>query len=126
MQRCSMRFGARFILLIVGFTSTAHLFASTNAVEAGGVPVVLSPQEREWITRHPVMRVGVLSNWAPFSYARPDGHLSGIDIDLLNLISQRTGLKFEFITYKSWEDLVANWDHLDMTSSISKTRLRAQ
>ena len=104
------------------FVPNAYLFASTNA--AGSV--TLSPEERQWITRHPVLRVGILTNWAPFSYVRPDGSVSGIDIDLLNLISQRTGLKFELIPHKGWEELVTDWDKLDLISSISKTPFREQ
>jgi two-component system sensor histidine kinase EvgS len=114
----------RAIGLVLGLVSSAHLFASTNAIE--GVPVTLSPQEREWIARHPAMRVGVVTNWAPFSYVGRDGNLSGIDIDLLNLISQRTGLRFELIPYESWDAVAANWDHFDMVSSVSKTPLREQ
>ncbi|MGZ4986446.1 MAG: sensor histidine kinase [Limisphaerales bacterium] len=113
------------MLMIVGlFASTAHLFASTNAVEAGRV--ALSPEEREWITRHPVMRAGVLTNLAPFSYVLPDGNLSGINIDILNLISQRTGLRFDLIPQKSGEELLANWDQLDVVCSIAKSPLVEQ
>jgi signal transduction histidine kinase len=111
--------------MFVGFLlSNAHLLASTSAVEAGRV--TLSPEEREWITEHPVMRVGVLTNWAPFSYLDPDGSLSGIDVDLLNLISRRTGLGFEQIPQQSWEALATNWDNLDMVCSVGKSPLREQ
>src|SRR6478672_13831265 len=109
MQRCSMRLGVGSILLIVWFTSTAQLFAATNAVEAPRVPVVLSPEQREWISQQQVMRVGVLTNLAPFSYVLPDGNLGGIDIEILNLISQRTGLRFELIPQGSGEELLANF-----------------
>jgi signal transduction histidine kinase len=111
--------------MIVGlFASNAHLLAVTNAIE--GHPVTLSPAEREWITRHPVMRVGALTNWAPFSYVDPDGNLSGINIDLLKLISQRTGLRFEQVPQKSVEELLANWDQLDMVCSVGHSSLREQ
>ncbi|MGZ5505135.1 MAG: ATP-binding protein [Limisphaerales bacterium] len=113
------------MLMIVGlFASTAHLFASINAV--AGTPVVLSPQERDWITRHPVLRVGVLTNWAPFSYVGPDGNPSGIDIDILELTSNRTGLKFKLTPYKSWEDLVEHSNEIDMVCSTERSPLREQ
>jgi signal transduction histidine kinase len=118
-----MGWGVRLMLVFAGFfVSNAHLPASTNAVETGGV--TLSPEEREWITGHPVMRVGAMTNWAPFCYVDQDGNLSGIDIDLLKLIWRRTGLKFELIPYKSWEALAANWDNLDMVCSVGKSPLR--
>src|SRR5215468_2723949 len=120
-----MGWGVRLMLMTVGLSvSNAHLFASTNALEAGRV--TLSPEEREWITRHPVMRVGGVTDLAPFSYVLPDGNLSGINIDILNLISQRTGLKFELIPQKSSDELEANWDELDVICSIAQTSLRKQ
>jgi signal transduction histidine kinase len=121
----AMSSGVRLMPIIAGFIlSNARLLASTNAVEGG--PITLSPEEREWITRHPVMRVGALTNWAPFSYLDPAGSLSGIDIDLLNIISRRTGLRFEQIPYGSWEALVTNWDQLDVVCSVGKSPLREQ
>ncbi len=122
-----MRLGVRVILLTAGlFATTAHLFAATNVAEARGVPVTLSLEERECIARHPVMRVGVLTNLAPFSYVLPDGKLSGINNDILDLISQRTGLRFELIPYKSAEDLEANREHWDIACGIAKSPERAQ
>jgi signal transduction histidine kinase len=107
------------------FASKPDLVASTNAMEAGH-HVILSPEERDWIAEHPVLRVGVLTNWAPFSYLRPDGKLKGIDLDILNLISQRTGLKFELKPQESWEGLVANREQLDLACSSIRTPLREQ
>ena len=125
MQRCAMSWGVRLMLMFVGvFTRDGHLLASTNA--ADGVPVTLSAQEREWIRQHPVMRVGALTNWAPFSYVDQNGNLSGIDIDLLNLISRRTGLRFEQILQESWEALATNWDNLDLACSVGHSPLREQ
>lgn len=42
--------------------------------------------------------VGVVDNSAPlFYYDKDDGKYAGITIDILNLISERTGLKFEYV-----------------------------
>ncbi|MGZ4971813.1 MAG: ATP-binding protein, partial [Limisphaerales bacterium] len=73
-----------------------------------------------------VMRAGVLTNLAPFSYVLPDGNLSGINIDILNLISQRTGLRFEPIPQESAEEMLANWVQLDVVCSIAKSPLVEQ
>jgi signal transduction histidine kinase len=111
------------MLMIVGlFASNLYLFGSTNALETARVD--LSPEERQWITRHPEMRVGMEMDWAPFSYVDPDGNQDGISIDILKLISQRTGLRFELLPRKSWEELVANRDQIDMVCNIAQSPLR--
>lgn len=123
MQHCLIRSGLRLMLMIVGLLApNAYLFASTNATE--GIPVTLSPQEGEWIARHPELRAGIVTNWAPYSYIGADGKLTGIDIDVLNLISQRTGLTFEVIPHESFDSLVPNWGHLDIIPSVVQTPLR--
>jgi len=33
--------------------------------------------------------------WPPFRMLKEDGHLQGLDIDLLNELSRRTGMRFE-------------------------------
>ncbi len=120
-----MKLGARHVLLIVGLVvANARLFASTNTAEESRVQ--LSPQEHVWIAMHPVLRVGCLTTWAPFSYVREDGSLTGIDIDLLEIISQRTGLRFELIRQTSWENLVTNLDKVDMVCSTAQSPLREQ
>src|SRR6476659_9481716 len=92
----------RLILMIIGLlVSDLRSSAATNAAETSRI--ALSPEERDWIQQHPVLRVGVVTNWAPFTYVLPNGKLSGIDIDFLNLISQRTGLRFDLTGYESWE-----------------------
>ena len=115
------------MLIVVGLLmSSAHLFALADQIETRPVPVTLSAEERERISRHPVMRVGIPTDWAPFSYLGRDGKVSGIDIDILDLISQRTGLRFELLPKKSWLELATNWDQFDMVCSVGQSPLREQ
>ncbi|HYQ21985.1 ATP-binding protein [Stenotrophomonas sp.] len=64
--------------------------------------VQLTPAEREWIAAHPVIRVTSDAQLAPLEYLR-DGHLSGLSAEYLALISERTGLNFEFTPSASWD-----------------------
>src|SRR5690349_5155311 len=95
-----------FVVLVIG----AQLCAQTNTAVRRGVPVQLTAEEREWIAKQAPLRVGILKSWPPFSYTLRDGTLTGIDVDIANLISQRTGLKFQLIPQTSWETFVSNWD----------------
>ncbi|MHA3738977.1 transporter substrate-binding domain-containing protein [Pseudomonas sp. Eth.TT006] len=57
----------------------------------------LSASEQDWLAQHPVMRVGVIEDFAPLSFFDAEGRFSGLSAQLLNLIAQRTGLGFEVI-----------------------------
>jgi two-component system sensor histidine kinase EvgS len=63
--------------------------------------VRLSASEQEWLEQHPVVRVGVIEDFAPLTFFDADGRFSGLSAQLLNLISQRTGLQFEVVRGRS-------------------------
>jgi len=55
----------------------------------------LTPQEEQWLRRHPVMQVAIDETAAPLSYFDGNGQFRGITADLLDLVRLRTGLRFE-------------------------------
>ncbi|KVN85874.1 histidine kinase [Burkholderia ubonensis] len=60
-----------------------------------GSKIALSDAEREWVARHPVVKYAALQNFSPFIMENEDGTATGLGVDLLNMIGQRTGLRFE-------------------------------
>ncbi|MBA4147265.1 MAG: transporter substrate-binding domain-containing protein [Verrucomicrobia bacterium] len=82
--------------------------------------IQLSEEQRKFITDHTPIRVGITPEWAPFSYFTPDGKGAGIDVDVLEIISQRTGLRFELIPgAPPWEEIwrMAKQGKVDLTTS---------
>lgn len=66
----------------------------------------LTEAEQEYIDNSKPIRVGVLGQQPPFQYlTENDKTLAGISIDLLKLISEKTGLQFEFIYVDNSEKL---------------------
>ena len=57
--------------------------------------IALTSEERAWLEQHHTVRVRV-SEQAPYMYSK-DGSPSGIIVDLLNVVSERTGVKFHFV-----------------------------
>ncbi|MDD1012645.1 transporter substrate-binding domain-containing protein [Pseudomonas rubra] len=57
----------------------------------------LSADERRWIDQHPVVRVLVNKYFAPLNFNDDQQQPRGITVDVLEQISLRTGLKFEFV-----------------------------
>ncbi len=54
----------------------------------------LSPMERSWITDHPLVTYAAIEDDYPWSYRAANGQPAGYSIELLNIISQNTGLHF--------------------------------
>lgn len=59
--------------------------------------VQLSASEQQWLDQHPVVRVGVIEDFAPLTFFDAAGRLSGLSAQLLSLISQRSGLNFQIV-----------------------------
>ena len=85
-----------------------------------GVQLDLAPDELRFIKEHPVVSLGSATSFDPFISRNKDGTYSGIDIDITNLISERTGLKFRF-TLGNWDNIVKRAENRELdglTSSL--------
>ena len=70
--------------------------------------IYLTEEEVQWIKNNPTVLVGGEMDWAPFDFVE-NGTYKGITNDYLNLISQKTGLKFKIITGLTWGELVESF-----------------
>jgi two-component system, NarL family, sensor histidine kinase EvgS len=58
--------------------------------------LLLTEQEVSWIQRHPVVRYVASLDLAPLIFRdRQTGKMAGFSVDLIDIISRRTGIKFE-------------------------------
>lgn len=69
--------------------------------------IALTGEERAWLAQHPHIRVGYDPAWPPFSFPDNQGRFSGIDADILALLSRRLGVKFEFMPSRDWSEAYA-------------------
>ncbi|AIR91707.1 transporter substrate-binding domain-containing protein [Pseudomonas cremoricolorata] len=58
-------------------------------------PLQLSVAEQRWLQANPRVKVLVDEQMLPLSFRDGDGQLRGLSLDVLELISQRSGLQFE-------------------------------
>lgn len=81
----------------------------------------LSTTEQLWLARHPTVRVSIDNSLLPFTYLDEQNRFRGLSADVLDNVSQRTGLKFEIKTAHSQEDQVAalNRGEADMLAAFS-------
>lgn len=70
----------------------------------------LTPTEKTFIANTPVLKVSNELDWAPVDFSI-SGAPYGYSIDTLTLISQMTGLRFEYINGFTWPELIKGFDN---------------
>ncbi|MCX4189616.1 response regulator [Methylophaga sp. OBS3] len=61
--------------------------------------------EQDWIAANPEVLVGNEPDWAPFQFVDNSENPAGISVDLLKLISEKTGLTFTYSEPASYAEL---------------------
>lgn len=116
---------------ISAITSTEHrnIRGAWVGVDApGDEPVAdraLTFEERSWLIRHPGLRVGVRTGWAPLEFRDEDG-LSGLVPDLLALVESQLGYRFERVPLEDWskaDEMLASGE-LDLVAAMPRTPRR--
>lgn len=90
--------------------------------------VTLTKQEEQLIEQDKAISIGFLKTLGPTEFVNEENEFTGINRDILNLISERTGLNFKFIGYDSWNQLYGSMlaGDIDMLSNITPTKSRRE
>lgn len=64
----------------------------------------LTAAEKEFVNDHPVLRVTAAPDWQPISFFDDRGQLVGITANLMNIISEKTGIQLTYVQAKSFND----------------------
>jgi diguanylate cyclase (GGDEF)-like protein len=85
--------------------------------------IILSEDEVTFLTTHDAINFGVVKDLSPVEFIDEQGEFSGINRDVINLIQDRTGIKFNFVTFDTWRELYqALLSHkVDMLGGITPT-----
>lgn len=113
----------RIYLLIYALLITVQATVALADTQA----VVLTDEELQWIEKNPVVRVGGEIDWPPFDFVDELGHYSGVCNEYIDLIAEKTGLRFEIVT-DSWSNLLSKLDagELDMLPAVYFTEERSR
>jgi signal transduction histidine kinase/FixJ family two-component response regulator len=57
--------------------------------------VDLSPEEKQWLVVHPVIRIGAETNYAPYEFQDSRGQFVGVVADYLDIIRYKLGTRFQ-------------------------------
>jgi diguanylate cyclase (GGDEF)-like protein/PAS domain S-box-containing protein len=104
--------------------STAKMLTNDSQARA----LILSSEERHWLSQHPQVRVGVDSNSPPYSFINEQGKPVGFAIDMLELIGKKTNIEFIIDDDMLWQEIVNNLEqkNIDLILTMVETPERAQ
>lgn len=99
-----------------------------GAIAAGAADLDLSADERAWLAAHPVIRVGVDRDFAPYEWIDPSGDYVGLAADYMRILEQKLGVRFEIIDDQPWAVVLdlARRGELEMLSCAVKTPERSE
>jgi ABC-type nitrate/sulfonate/bicarbonate transport system substrate-binding protein len=98
-------------------------------IYTGKAQIKLNAQEQQWLKQHPVIRLGIDKNFAPYERLTEQGEYAGIAADYIKILEQRLNVRFEIVKDKnSWHEVLkaAKNGEIDMLSCLVKTPERTQ
>jgi HD-GYP domain-containing protein (c-di-GMP phosphodiesterase class II) len=87
--------------------------------------ISFTQEEEAYLKKHQTLLVSNETDWAPFDFEEA-GEPKGFSIDLLRLLSEKSGLKLQFVNGHQWSELMDMFKEreLDIIHSLSKTKER--
>ena len=84
--------------------------------------IPLTVAQKALIARTPALKVSNETDWAPIDFSI-SGQPKGYSIDILSIISQMTGLNFEYTNGFTWQELIESFDNnnIDLLQPLLKT-----
>ncbi|WP_299182671.1 EAL domain-containing protein [uncultured Neptuniibacter sp.] len=104
-----LEFSNRYVIPLALWAACLFLSVFSPSVSADKTTrttISFTPEEQAFLETNPIILVGAEQDWAPVDYT-VDGKHIGLSSDYLKLISERTGLKFSYITGWTWEELLS-------------------
>jgi PAS domain S-box-containing protein len=69
-------------------------------------PIHLTAHEKQWLSEHPVIRIAPDPYFPPIESIDNHGEYSGIAADFMQLVQKETGINFQVIHCKSWDEVL--------------------
>jgi len=102
---------------------TDYIFSPKNKTKK----LVLTSKERDFINKHPIIKVGNDKFWPPFDFYE-NSQAKGFNVDYLKEIATLTGFEFEFVQDKNWNTLLNRFidRDIDMLTALEPTPSRKE
>lgn len=111
-----------FFLFFFFFSATVFALDKLDST-----PFVLTQNEKNWIETHPIIKVGMDKDYAPYEWLENDEY-KGLAVDYMKRIEKIVGIEFQIVKNKSWNEIInmAKNGELDMITSIVQTPERSK
>ena len=85
----------------------------------------LSDEEKEFIKKHPKIKVHNEKSWAPYNFYEKN-RARGLSIDYMTLLANKAGIELEFISGPTWNEFInkIKAKDLDVMLNIAKSKER--
>lgn len=109
-----------------------HMLQATtvfNSLDSGSTKSILfTTEERHWLSHHPVLTYGVITNWTSMSEFNYRGQMVGFVADLMVLMRENSGLEFSLVRTNSWEETqdLLKTRQIDFIPTITPNSERSQ
>ncbi len=86
----------------------------------------LNEEEVVFLKKHEKINFGFIKDLSPVEFINEQGEFSGINNDVINIIQKRTGLKFNYVAFDTWQQLyeALQSKEIDILGSITPTAER--
>ncbi|MCK4826228.1 transporter substrate-binding domain-containing protein, partial [bacterium] len=115
------------VLLLLGMNLIAGI-APAHATAIGDGSVSLTPEEVEWLKKHPVITLAPDPDFHPIEFFDAQGKYKGISADYTALLEEKLGIEFKTVNLKRWDKVLeqAKGRKVDMFGAATKSPQREE
>lgn len=86
----------------------------------------LTKEEENWLAKQTTIRMGINKSWMPVEFLDENGQEQGINIDINDLVEQRTGINFSYKVFDNWQQMLEalKQQKIDILGSATETQAR--
>ena len=90
--------------------------------------IQLTPHEKDWLSKHPVIRIAPDPHFPPIEWIDNNGNYRGIAADFMQLIQKKIGINLKVIICKNWDEVLAKAKsrEVDSLSAAAQTPERSK
>ena len=113
-------------IFLSGIALYGHAEEKSQLQNKPNTLVNLTTKELAWLKKHPSIRIAYDGALPPYSFINADGQINGIAIDIMEILSQKLGIKFKVYPNHNWNKLynAAGVHKVDVVATMVDRPLR--